>query len=178
MPSGAWWATARRCSSRAPSKRRGAHAPADALERFLALYDERLLNHTRPYPKIADVLAALGRRARLAVLTNKPLDATRRVLAGLDLARFFAEDCVVGGDGPFTRKPDPAGLRHLIAHAGVTALETALVGDSVIDWRTARNASTSVYLARYGFGFEGVPVDQLQGREWVIDNPEQLLGVL
>jgi phosphoglycolate phosphatase len=156
----------------------GRERPAGALDRFLAIYDERLLNHTRPYPKIADVLAALSRRARLAVLTNKPIDATRRVLAGLDLARFFAEDCVVGGDGPFKRKPDPAGLQHLIAHAGVTALETALVGDSVIDWRTARNASTSVYLARYGFGFDGFPVDQLQGREWVIDSPEQLLGVL
>jgi phosphoglycolate phosphatase len=152
----------------------GRKPPDDALGRFLAIYDQRLLNHTRPYPKIADVLAELGARAELAVLTNKPLDATRRVLAGLDLARHFPHDRVVGGDGPFARKPDPAGLRHLMAAAGVTPGETALVGDSVIDWRTARHAGTRLYLARYGFGFEGFPIDQLKDGEVVVDRPEHL----
>ena len=135
----------------------GLEPPADALERFLALYDQRLLNHTRPYPGMAEVLDVLGLRASLAVLTNKPLASTRRILAGLDLARHFAEDAVLGGDGPFPRKPDPAGLRHLSARADVPAESTLLVGDSLIDWRTARAASTPMCLARYGFGFEGFP---------------------
>ncbi len=156
----------------------GREAPSDALDRFLAIYDEHLLNHTKPYPKIAEVLAELSRRTKLAVLTNKPLEATRRVLAGLDLARFFPEDHVVGGDGPFARKPNPAGLEYLIAQAGITPAEAALVGDSAIDWRTARNAGTRLYLARYGFGFEGIPVDQLESAEQVIDRPEQLLEAL
>ena len=69
----------------------GLERPADALERFLAFYDQRLLNHTRPYPGMADVLDVLGMRATLAVLTNKPLASTRRILEGLDLARHFAE---------------------------------------------------------------------------------------
>src|SRR5438874_8494910 len=51
-------------------------APPDALARFLAIYDDHLLDHTRPYDGIADALTALGRRADLAVLTNKPLAAT------------------------------------------------------------------------------------------------------
>ena len=153
----------------------GRERPPDALERFLVHYDRRLLAHTRPYPNIPEVLAALERRVALAVLTNKPLDATRRVLAGLDLARFFPQDFVLGGDGPFPRKPDPAGLLHLIALAGVTPADTALVGDSAIDWRTARAASTRVYLVRYGFGFDGVPIDRVQADEHIIDRPEQLL---
>ena len=156
----------------------GRQQPADALDRFLALYDERLLRHTRPYPNMPDVLAELQTRARLAVLTNKPLRATRRILAGLDLARYFSDEDVVGGDGPFPRKPDPAGLRHLIASAHATAEETVLVGDSLIDWRTARNAGTPLYLARYGFGFEGFPIDQLNETEFVIDCPEGLSAIL
>ena len=64
-PSGAWSATARRRSSRARSRRRAASAPSDALERFLAIYDARLLNHTRPYPGIPTVLRG-ARRARAA----------------------------------------------------------------------------------------------------------------
>ena len=38
---------------------------------------------------------------------------------------------------------------------------TLLVGDSIVDWRTARAAATPICLARYGFGFEGFPRDEL-----------------
>src|SRR4029453_4522483 len=43
-----------------------------ALHRFLALYDERLLATTRPYPGMTDAIEALRPAHRLAVLTNKP----------------------------------------------------------------------------------------------------------
>jgi len=152
----------------------GVEQPPDALERFVAIYGRMLLNHTRPYAGIPEVLEALASRAALAVLTNKPLASTRRILAGLELARFFAEDAVIGGDGPFPRKPDPAGLRHLAARAGTAHGDTLLIGDSIIDWRTARAASTSICLARYGFGFEGFPRDQLSEHDRVIDHPAQL----
>lgn len=153
----------------------GIERPPDALERFLAIYDRRLLDYTRAYEGIPDVLDALASRAALAVLTNKPLASTRRILAGLDLARFFQEDAVVGGDGPFPRKPDPAGLRHLIARASVSHDGTLLVGDSIIDWRTARDARSSICLARYGFGYEGFPVQELRPGDHLIDAPVELL---
>ena len=155
----------------------GLEQPADALERFLALYDQRLLDHTRPYPGMLEVLEVLGLRATLAVLTNKPLASTRRILAGLDLARHFAEDAVVGGDGPFPRKPDPAGLRHLIARAKVPAESALLVGDSIIDWRTARAALTPMCLARYGFGYAGFPRHELGSADRQIDAPAELLAL-
>jgi phosphoglycolate phosphatase len=155
----------------------GLERPADALERYLRFYDQRLLNHTRPYPGMAEVLDLLGARASLAVLTNKPLTATRRILAGLDLARHFSEHAVLGGDGPFPRKPDPAGLRHLSAREHVPAESTLLVGDSPIDWRTARAASTPVCLASYGFGFEGFARQELGPSDRIIDAPADLLAL-
>ena len=155
----------------------GLERPADALERYLAFYDQRLLNHTRPYPGMAEVLDVLGMRATLAVLTNKPLAPTRRILAGLDLARHFAENAVLGGDGPFPRKPDPAGLRHLSARANVPVESTLLVGDSMIDCRTARAALTPLCLARYGFGFDGFPLQELGPTDRVIDTPAELLAL-
>lgn len=155
----------------------GVEPPPGALERFLAIYDRALLNYTRAYEGIPDVLEALAPRAALAVLTNKPLAATRRVLEGLGLARFFHADAVVAGDGPFPRKPDPAGLRHLIARAGISRDDTLLVGDSIVDWRTARNASSSVCIARYGFGFEGFPVVELRSGDLMIDAPRALIGL-
>ena len=156
----------------------GVDKPANALDRFLLFYGNRLLNHTRPYPGIPEVLEQLGARAALAVLTNKPLAATRQILEGLDLARFFQPERVVGGDGPHPRKPDPAGLQHLIASAGVPVDAAILVGDSVIDWRAARNAAVHVCLARYGFGWDTFPIEELDASASVVDSPDQLLRYL
>lgn len=155
----------------------GVQRPPDALDRFLAIYNRRLLAHTRPYPGMVETLDILGSRARLAVLTNKPIAATREILEGLDLARFFSPDAILGGDGSHPRKPDPAGLQHLIGHAGVPPEATMLVGDSVIDWRTARAAGTGICLARYGFGFDGFPVGELRSGDRVIDAPGELAGL-
>src|SRR6185436_11035492 len=102
---------------------------------------------TRPYPGMREALDRLAARVphvSLAVLTNKPLAATKAILTGLDLARYFDDAAVVGGDGPFPRKPDPAGLQFLGSRLGVSPAETVLVGDSIVDWRTARNAAATM----------------------------------
>lgn len=124
---------------------------AHALERFLAIYDDRLLNHTRVYDGVADVVRQARAHARLTVLTNKPAVPSERILAALGLREAFDE--VIGGDGPHPRKPDPAALNAMMATAGVTARNTLLVGDSAIDLETARRAGVMCCLVSYGFGF-------------------------
>lgn len=121
-----------------------------ALDRFREAYDGRLLATTRPYAGIPALLDQLAGRATLAVLTNKPLEPTHRVMEALDLSRHFR--WVLGGDSPFGRKPDPAGLRYLLAEAGATPDRTMLIGDSMIDVETARRAGVPVLVALYGFG--------------------------
>ena len=111
----------------------------EALERFLALYDERLLATTVPYDGMLALLDGLT-RARLAVLTNKPIVPSERILRGLGLREFF--DDVIGGDSDFGRKPNPDGLFALMDRAAASAAETLMVGDSVTDLRTARAAGT------------------------------------
>jgi phosphoglycolate phosphatase len=122
--------------------------PDGALSRFYARYDEVLLATTRPYPGIPELLAALAPRLPLAVLSNKPGGFTRRVLAGLGLAGAFA--AVVGGDGPYPRKPDPAGLRALAAGFGAPPERVVLVGDSAIDAETAARAGAPFALVAWG----------------------------
>jgi phosphoglycolate phosphatase len=150
--------------------------PAEALARFLAIYDERLLAHTRPYDGIPEALHELRRWARLAVLTNKPGTATARILDGLGLRPAF--EWVIGGDAPIGRKPDPAGLLLLVREAGGEASSTALIGDSLVDLRTAQNAGTHVCLTRYGFGFTSCPPDAFRGDELFVDAPSELPRVL
>jgi phosphoglycolate phosphatase len=122
----------------------------DALDRFRAIYDRRLLTHTVPYPGIPELVRSAAARAALAVLSNKPEAPTRVLLDAFDLARYFR--WVQGGDSAFPRKPDPAGLLHLVRAAGATPATTLFVGDSMIDVRTARAAAVRMSVVLYGFG--------------------------
>jgi phosphoglycolate phosphatase len=148
---------------------------AGALDRFLSLYDVRLLEHTAVYEGTVDVLERLGERVRLSVLTNKPQRPTERILEGLGLQGYFGE--AIGGDTPFGRKPDPAGLLHLAAAAGVAPDETLMIGDSPIDLQTARNAGTGICLVRYGFGYRFDDAD-FRGDELFADRPADLLAMI
>lgn len=112
-----------------------------ALADFLAHYGEHCLVKTRTYPGTAEALEQLG-GYRMAVLTNKPGEPARRILEGLGLAGRF--DAIVGGDNPHGKKPDPAGLLHLIASSGATPAATAMIGDGVQDARAARRAGAAL----------------------------------
>lgn len=129
----------------------GLAEPADSVARFLAFYDARLLNYTRPYSGMEDVVRLAREHARVALLTNKPRQPSERILDGLGLRALFDE--VVGGDGPLPRKPDPGALLALMDTAGAERASTVLVGDSPIDYRTAVNAGVRCCLVSFGFGF-------------------------
>jgi phosphoglycolate phosphatase len=156
----------------------GVGAPIDeALERFLAAYDARLTSHTRPYdgvPAALDELRAGG--LAMAMLTNKPLEQTVKILASFDLAKYFP--WIVGGDGPLPRKPAPDGMRFLMAQASAGPEQTMLVGDSTVDLETSRHAGVRFCLARYGFGFRDAAPDTLRGDELLVDSPAELAGAL
>jgi len=157
---------------------RAGHAepPAGALEQFLDLYDRRMFETTRAYPGVADTLRALADRHAMSLLTNKPEDSARKVLAHCGLDGFFPHR--VFGDGEFGRKPDPAGLRWLMKRHRASAKRTVLIGDSEVDLATARAGGVRICLARYGFGFIRVDPASLAGGEWCIDQPLDLLGLL
>lgn len=157
---------------------RAGHAapPPGALGEFLDLYDARMFDTTRAYPGMADTLRALADGHAMALLTNKPEAAARKVLAHCGLGGFFAH--MIFGDGGFERKPDPAGLRWLMKQHRASAKRTILVGDSEVDLATARAGGVRICLARYGFGFVRVDPATLAGDEWYLDQPRDLLGLL
>lgn len=146
-----------------------------ALDRFLSLYEYRLLDHTAVYSGTIELLDRLGSRAPLSVLTNKPQRPTEAILEGLELRARFGD--VIGGDTRFGRKPDPAGLLHLAGAAGVPPANVLMVGDSPIDLHTARAAGTRVCLVRYGFGFR-FGADDFRGDERFASAPGEIADAL
>ena len=149
-------------------------APA-ALPRFLEIYDGRLTKHTRAYDGIEEAVTLARRIGRVIVLTNKPARPSERILDTLGLLGLFDE--IVGGDGPFPRKPDPASLIAAMQRAGATPERTLLVGDSAIDHETAIRASSRCCLATYGFGYVTFPRERLTGEEWTAASPAELAAI-
>jgi phosphoglycolate phosphatase len=146
-----------------------------ALARFLEIYDTRLLRHTRVYDGMDDAVRLARTLGRVAILTNKPLSPTERILDGLGLRDLF--DDVTGGDGPLGRKPNPASLHELMRVAGATAATTLLVGDSAIDHETAVRAGVCCCLVSFGFGHHNVERSRLRADDWVVASAEELRGV-
>lgn len=138
--------------------RAGIVAPDAALiesivERFRAHYLEHLLDHTALFPGMEAVLDTLGGRARLAVLTNKPGEMARRIVEGLGLGGRFA--WVLGPDDVDALKPDPKGLRWVLARLEVAPERATYVGDMPIDVEVARAAGTRAVGVAWGLAPAG-----------------------
>jgi phosphoglycolate phosphatase len=120
-----------------------------ALKFFLARYEEHKLDSTCPYPGVAEALEQLA-ALPMAILTNKPVRVSKRILEGLGLAKYFR--AVYGGNSFETKKPDPLGAQTILREFGAVPAEALLVGDSEVDVQTARNAGTLAAAVNYGFG--------------------------
>jgi phosphoglycolate phosphatase len=119
------------------------------LEIFLAHYSKHNLDATRAYPAVVEGLEALQDRP-MAVLTNKPKKMSVEILEALGLLKYF--QAVYGGDSFEKKKPDPAGAQAILKDLGAQPREAAMVGDSDVDIKTARNAGMLAIAVNYGFG--------------------------
>ncbi len=156
----------------------GGLPPGLDLERlfaeFLRRYTAAPARFGGAFPGVVAVLEELtAAGVRLGVCTNKPQAPTDRLLAALELDRFFA--AVIGGDALAVRKPDAGHLRTVLARLGVEAPRAVLVGDSQTDLLTARAAGVPCVLV--SFGYTPVPAQDL-GADRVIDDMAELGAAL
>jgi phosphoglycolate phosphatase len=121
-----------------------------ALAFFLQDYGAHCLDYTTLYPGVRESLdRCRGAGKRMAVLTNKPTEMSRRILEGLGVAGHFFE--IFGGNSFEQKKPDPIGVETLMREAGVDRARTMMIGDSSVDVATARNAGIACCGVTYGF---------------------------
>ncbi len=139
---------------------------ASALEFFLEYYRHHALDHTILYPGVRESLDRLHEAgAKLAVLTNKPVRISRRIMEGLGVAPLFFQ--VYGGNSFGHKKPHRIGIDTLRHEAGIPPEDTWMVGDSYVDVQTARNAGVASCGVTYGFQpetFREFPPDVLVNR--------------
>jgi 2-phosphoglycolate phosphatase len=118
--------------------------------RLLELYSEVLGSAARPYPGIAALLAALGRRGiAWGVATNKPRAFTVPLLARLALQPQAAS--VVCPDDVAARKPHPESLYRNCRELNCSPAEAIYVGDHRRDIEAGRRAGIYTIAAAYGY---------------------------
>ena len=120
-----------------------------ALKFFLSDYEQHKLDHTCAYPGVPEALRELSSMP-MAVLTNKPVRISVRILEALGLAKYFR--AIYGGNSFATKKPDPLGVNTILREFSTNSHEAVLVGDSEVDVQTARNAGILAAIVNYGFG--------------------------
>lgn len=123
---------------------------AHALEFFLAYYRDHAMDDTKLYPGVREALDQLHEAGvQLAVLTNKPVRISESIMGTLGLTSMLFR--VYGGNSFEQKKPNPVGIDTLRRESGKSAEQTWMVGDSIVDMQTARNAGVRSCGVTYGF---------------------------
>src|SRR5260370_35292590 len=97
-----------------------------ALKYFLAYYEDHKMDWTCAYPGVPEALAHLA-TFPMAILTNKPVRISKRILESLGLAKYFR--AVYGGNSFGTKKPAPPRPQPILREFRATPAQSTLLGD-------------------------------------------------
>ncbi|MFQ5780328.1 MAG: HAD family hydrolase, partial [Nitrospiria bacterium] len=120
-----------------------------SLEIFRRHYLAHLLDETKLYPGIKAVLEHY-RHKKKALVTNKPLLYTKKIMAGLGTDKAF--DLIVGGEPTVNLKPHPEMILKALEILEIPASDAVMIGDSPNDIHAARSAGVKSCGVGYGLG--------------------------
>lgn len=148
---------------------------AQGIARFRQHYAQHGLARTRPYDGIPELVRTLTERGlALAVLSNKPDDATRAAVA-----HFFAPDAfsiVRGQTLTSPLKPDPRLASQIAQELAIAPRNWLYLGDTRVDMLTGRAAGMFTVGATWGFRHEQELRDS--GAQAIIHHPLDLMALL
>jgi len=116
---------------------------------FVAHYGAHSRDRTKPYDGILPMLDALAAQGvKLAIVSNKIDFAVKALSRDYFGGRMQA---AIGDDPSRRRKPAPDSVLEAMRQLGVTRAETVYIGDSDVDYATAKNAGVDCILVEWGF---------------------------
>jgi len=131
----------------------------EEYQTLLNHYDAHIDVHTVLYPGVEAALDKLANDGWvLGVCTNKPEWLAQSLLTRIGIRDRFT--AMLGADTLPVRKPDPEHLFETVRRAGGNAERTVLLGDTITDRDTARNAGVPIVLV--GFGPLGDKIAELE----------------
>ena len=120
-----------------------------ALEIFSEYYEEHLLDSTRLYPHVLDVLNNFSGKTKV-IVTNKRHKYTMSIVQGLNIDAHF--DDIIGADTFPYQKPDARLIAHLLAKYDIDKSKAVMIGDGINDILLAKNSGilSVAYLSGLG----------------------------
>lgn len=150
----------------------------DILEEMLPIfkehYDKHCLDKTRPYDGILELMKELKQKGyKMAIVSNKIDSAVKELHQ-----RFFSEsvDVALGERPGVNRKPAPDMVEAALLELGSTKEESVYIGDSEVDFLTAKNSGLPCISVLWGFRDKDYLVEQ--GAYCFADVPEDIVKLL
>lgn len=141
-----------------------------AVSEVLAWYKDYYAAHsqikTRPYEGVLEALAAVKAEFPVAVVSNKPDNATK-----LLCKQYFGDVYALGEGSAMPRKPAPDMVHRAMADIG--AEKCIYVGDSEVDVLTAGNAGVPCLSVLWGFRDRKTLLEA--GADHFCEEPRELL---
>lgn len=136
---------------------------------YKTYYDAHSQIKTCPYGGILEALEEVRREFPVAVVSNKPDNATKRLCA-----QYFGNVFALGESSACPRKPAP----HMVYQAmkAIGAESCVYVGDSEVDVRTAKNAGVPCLSVLWGFRDQDTLLEA--GADHFCEKPADLLKTL
>ena len=145
------------------------HRVEEVLAAFQAYYAAHCDILTRPYSGVPELLAELGEKYPLAVVSNKP-DRAVKELAKIYFPALYAR----GESSDCPRKPAPDMVR--MAMQALGAEKCIYVGDSEVDVLTAKNAGVPCIAVTWGF--RDVEILRAAGAEYFCHHAADLPAII
>ena len=143
----------------------------EALKYYDGCYQRHMLNKTKPYDGIVEMLERLkAKKIPRGVVTNKQHVCAQALAEKLFPAGMF--DYVIGDMDGLPRKPDPTKALKIASDFGVDPSEVAYFGDTSVDMQTAVNAGFLPIGVTWGFRPRSELVES--GAQVIIDHPLEL----
>lgn len=158
-----------------PEERRNDVTIQGCVEGFRTEYERGWKTKTRPYDGVAEMLDALTAHGmKMAVLSNKPDDFTRRCVA--EYLSQWTFDLVLGQRDSVPLKPDPSGAMEISRSLNIPPSRFVYLGDTAIDMKTA--VAAGMYPVGALWGFRSGQELLENGARLLIKRPPELLRLL
>ena len=150
----------------------------EVLERLFQELRDYYTKHcqmkTRPYDGIMEALEYFQKLGyKMAIVSNKN-DAAVKELNAYYFEKYIS--VAIGEREGIQRKPAPDTVFAALKQLGSSKDNALYIGDSEVDYETARNAGMDCMLVSWGFRDRSI-LEQLKP-EFLMDKPEEMTGVL
>ena len=157
-----------------PNNKKDKETVEKVLKTFSDYYNEHMIDMTKPYDGIIDILDELRAKGiKLAVVSNKKHEFTIEIVKKYFEDRF---DIVFGHRENYKEKPDPTSVLEVIEKLNILKSECIYIGDSNVDILTAKNAG--VKSVGVSWGFRGREELANEGANYLADNNIELLNII